>query len=206
MNIQLENTFVIAHAEQRDQLLFKIDDYLIGIGDGGEPEGTGILEEVKNFLDNQRSIDNNNENIPKPIHDTLTEIQRSLARIESAKTATTTTNSYSAAATRGQASEAPDSPPHQANHFFKTNRTLTTRSSSGQSNDRSHFQRKRQGKNKEHAHKRSRGDTTSRNGGDSGSFPPHKRRSQNSHGITGSQKDSTREVGMDPKNSRLSGD
>ena len=110
MNIQLENTFVIAHAEQRDQLLYKIDDYLIGIGDGGEPEGTRILEEVKNSLDNQRSIDNNNENIPKPIHDTLTEIQRSLARIESAKTATTTTNSYSAAATRGQASEAPPIP------------------------------------------------------------------------------------------------
>ena len=42
MNIQLENTFVIAHAEQRDQLLYKIDDYLIGIGDGGEPEGTGF--------------------------------------------------------------------------------------------------------------------------------------------------------------------
>ena len=78
MNIQLENTFVIAHAEQRDQLLYKIDDYLIGIGDGGEPEGTGILEEVKNFLDNQRSIDNNNENIPKPIHDTLLRFPRRL--------------------------------------------------------------------------------------------------------------------------------
>ena len=107
MNIQLENPFVIAYAKQRDQLLYKIDDYLIDIGDGGEPEGTGILEEVKIFLDNQRSIDNDNENISKPIHDTLTEIQRSLARIETAKTATTTTNRYSAAATRGQASEAP---------------------------------------------------------------------------------------------------
>ena len=107
MNIQLENTFVIAHAEQRDQLLYKIDEYLMG---RGEPEGTGILEEVKKFLDNQRSIDNDNENIPKPIHDTLTEIQRSLAHIESAKTAITTTNSYSAAATRGQASEAPPIP------------------------------------------------------------------------------------------------
>ena len=74
MNIQLENKFVIAHAEQRDQLLYKLDAFLIGIGDGGEPEGTGILEEVKNFLDNQRRIDNDNENIPKPIHDTLTEI------------------------------------------------------------------------------------------------------------------------------------
>ena len=101
---------MIAHAEPRDQLLYKIDDYLIGIGDGREPEGTGILEKVKNFLDNQRSIDNDNENTPKPIHDPLTEIQRSLARIESAKTATTTTNSYSTAATRGQASEAPPIP------------------------------------------------------------------------------------------------
>ena len=35
MNAEFEESFVVAHTQQRDYLLDKINDYLVGIGDEG---------------------------------------------------------------------------------------------------------------------------------------------------------------------------
>ena len=112
MNAEFEESFVVAHTQQRDYLLDKINDYLVGIGDEGEPEGTMVLQEVKIFLENQRNFDNDNDDdkTSKTLNVTLTEIQKSLARIEGAKAVTTNSDNYAAAATRGQAAQAPPVP------------------------------------------------------------------------------------------------
>ena len=84
-------------------------DYLTEVGDGGEPKGTEVLKEVREFLLNQRNIDNDNDKTPSTLNNTLREIQQSLARIEGTKPITKA-NNYAAAAIRGQAVEAPPIP------------------------------------------------------------------------------------------------
>ena len=81
-------------------------DYLTEVGDGGEPKGTEVLKEVREFLLNQRNID---DKTPSTLNNTLREIQQCLARIESTKPITKA-NNYAAAAIRGQAVEAPPIP------------------------------------------------------------------------------------------------
>ena len=71
-----------------------------------------VLQEVKNFLENQRNFDNDNDydKTSKTLNVTLTEIQKSLARIEGAKAVTINLDNYAAAATRGQDTQAPPVP------------------------------------------------------------------------------------------------